>query len=600
MADANATELCRLSDSMFGKKGGLHTLWQAITDECYVERADYTKTRIDGDEYADLLVTSYPGQCRRDLANAMGALTRPKSKQWFRCTVDDVERKSHQGRSWLTRTTDKQRKLLYKLDANFQRVMQQSDNDFTTVGNAVISHIQIPNTKLVGYEVWHPRDCAWFENAQRKVVGMHRRWKLALCDWEAQGFDVPLPERYKNTRERDPAHEIDMLHVVMPTGYYDPYGKKKKFNGKPYVSVYLERGCQIIVKEGFYEEFPYTVRRWLLHANSPYAYSPAAVYGLVESRLLQAQTKVVLDAGERVVDPPMIATRDAVLGGINTYTGGTTWVDGDYDERLGSALKALDTGANIPLGVDFIQDTREILAAAWYINKLSLPDEKDMTAFEVNERISEYIRSIGPVVEPFEVDNGNILSASFTTNMRLENFGPKNEIPADIQGEDVEYEFEGPLQIAYQRIKLQQAKETWAAGAEMVESIGAIDPQGAAEIIAQYNKPKILRDSASYIGGEPDWMRPMEEILAEKQAAQEAAAAQQQQLQQAQELENANAAADLVPKVDAANQSINNIVADNDTGDDGEDEMPDIGGEPVSDDGDEEYAEDDALAALAG
>ena len=600
MADVNATEICRISDTMYGKKGSLLTLWQTIADECYHERNDFTQVRIDGDEYAQYVATSYPAQCRRSLAEAMGALTRPKAKQWFRFSVDGIENKSHQGRAWLTRTTDRQRKLLYKLDANFQRVMQASDDDFCAFGNAVISHLQIPNTKLVGYEIWHPRDCAWFENAQRKVVGMHRRWKLALCDWDAQGFDIPLPERWRNTRERDPAYEIDMLHVVMPTGYYDPYGKKKKFAGKPYVSIYIERTCQIIVKEGFYEEFPYTVRRWKLHPNSPYAYSPAAAYGLVEARLLQAQTKVVLDAGERGGDPPMIATRDAVLGSINTYTGGTTWVDGDYDEKTGAALKALDTGANIPLGLDFIQDTREILAAAWYINKLNLPDETDMTAFEVNERISEYIRSIGPVTEPFEVDNGNTLNASFQINMRIGNFGPKEEIPSDIQGQDIEYEFEGPLQIAYQRIKLQQAKETWQAGAEMVEAIAAVDPQGAVEIISQYNKPKILRDSASYIGGEPDWMRPMEEILAEKQAAQEAAAAQEQQLAEAQDLENANAAADLVPKVDAANQSINNIVADNDTGESDDDEMPDIGGEPVSDDGDDEDDDQDAIAALAG
>ena len=37
------------------------------------------------------------------------------------------------------------------------------------------------------------------------------------------------------------------------------------------------------------------------------------------------------------MDPPLTVTKD-VLGAVNTYAGGITRVDAEYDERLGQAI----------------------------------------------------------------------------------------------------------------------------------------------------------------------------------------------------------------------------------------------------------------------
>lgn len=574
MADSNGTEIIRLSDHMFTKKSMLDTLHQAIAEEIYPERANFTVDRTEGSEYADLLVTSYPPQTRRDLASAMGALTRPKSQQWFSANVAENLR-TDRVKWWLGKVTDRQRDLLYKQKAGFQRAIQTTDDDVVAFGNGIIGHVESSDRDgLVIYDAYHPKDCAWSEDEHRMVNVLTRKFWLQLCNWEKKFPKVKMPSDYEEIKKKNPYHKVCIVHIVMPAGHYDPY--TKKFGRFPWNSIYVDRQHQIVLKEGGYFEFPYTVRRWKLNDCSQYAYSPAAVLGLVEARLLQAQTKVILDAGERAVDPPTIATRDAVLGDISTYAGGTTWVEGDYDERLGAAVKVMEQGGNLQLGLEMVQDTRAILQAAQYLNKLTLPSDKEMTAYETQERIQEYIRSVGPVVEPFQDDNSMILDASFSMNLRLGNFGPKEVIPPELVGADIQYEFDGPLQMAYKRIKLNHGKEMMGNVVELVTGLATAQYPDAYKPLDNVDLDKWTRDVSSFSNGD-DWLKPVEEMLAQREQAAAAQQAVMDQQTQAQEIANAGAVADVVPKVDLANQSINNIVADNDDGGEDDDEYPDVG-----------------------
>lgn len=561
--DDNARELVRLSESRFSKKSQLDTLWQTISEEFFPERATFTRTRVDGDEYADELYTSLPAQNRRDLAYALGALTRPKNQQWFDPKAQEEERNTDRSKAWFAMTRDVQRTLLYTRRAGFQNTMQMSDNDVISFGNSVVRHNEAHDRSgFLVYLCEHLRDCAWAENSWREVDEMYRKFKLQLKDWETEFPNKKIPERYATIRKKDPHHEIDLLHIVIPAGRhgYEQYSKKK--TGHAFKSCYIDpNGCETL-REGGYFEFPYTVRRWFLADNSPYACSPASMLGLIEARLLQSQERVIMDAGERIVDPPMIAVRDGVLGRIMNYAGGTTWVDKEYDDTRNGAVRAVESRANIPVGLEMKQDTRQILSACWFLNKLSLPSEKDMTAFEVNERISEYIRSVGPAVEPFETHNAQLLDASFAFNLRIGQFtgglpvilsngqpGPGIErVPPELQGADVVYEFDGPIQLAHKRQKLMKARETRQYAFESM----SVRPEAA----DNFNLDKVDRDAVEYMGGEPDWLIPEDDVMAiREQRAKE--------MQEAKAMEGAanlqavvDGAAESVPKLAAANQAI--------------------------------------------
>lgn len=555
MSDVNAHELLRISDKLFSDKLQLDELHQSIAEEFYPERADFTETRTIGDEYADNLYESTPAQNHRDLSFAMGALNRPKGQQWWDQKAQDDWRNTDQARNWLSRARDRQRSLLYLPRANFQMAMQISDKDFTAFGNAVIEN----SRSSVGmhyqvYKTHHLRDCAWQEDEDRVVYSMHRRYKLRLSNWKNKFPKVPLPKEYSDIMKKDPYHQIDMVHICFPNKHYDAY--KKTFANKKYASVHIDRRRISIVEESGYNVFPYRVRRWFLHDNSQYGYSPASMLGLIDGRLLQSQSRIILDAGERVVDPPLMAVYDAVLGPVANHTGAMNWINGEYDQRQGRAIEALDTRANIPLGLEMKQDTRELLAAAWFINKLTLPAEKDMTAFEVNERLSEYIRSIGPVSEPFEDDNKALLDQAFEFNLSAGNFGPVEAIPPELRGSEIEYEFDGPIQIAYRRQKLQRAREVVTSAGE----IANVKP----EVLDNYDFDQIARDSSEFIGAEPGWMVPEELVAQSRQVRADAMKKQQELEESAVATDNLDKQAQMIPNMEKAAQSLENMASDAD------------------------------------
>lgn len=561
MADSNAVELARIGDAMVAKKTPLDSLWQRLAEEFYQARASFTNELIDGDEYMVDQYESVPAQNRRDLAYAMGALTRPKSQQWFDFKAQDESRNTEAAKFWFSKAKDKQRTLLYNRTANFQRSMQTSDNDFVAFGNAVISHTESPERNgLVVYNTHHLKLCAWNEDRFRQVNVLHRMFKLKLSGWKSIFPDAVMPSRHAEVLKKDPHAEIDVRHAAFPIGDYDFYKTKARNKAHKFASVYYDPSEHLILKEGGYVEFPYTVRRWILLDDSPYAHSPAAMYGIIDSRLLQSQSRVILEAGERVIDPPLVARAEGVLGTVNNYPGYVNWIDASYDERQGEALRALKTEANIPLGLEMKQDTRQILAAAFFLNKLNLPSERDMTAFEVNERIAEYIRSIGPVVEPFEADNAMLLDSSFNMNLRLGNFGPPEFVPPELNGAEVVFEFDGPLQMAYKRLKLGKAKEVAANAGELARVTGK------PEVLDNYDFDKIARDATEFVGGNPEWLMPMDKVMARRQGQMQAQEQMKQQQESATMMQGLHAAADLAPKLAAANQSIPAIVGGDDGG----------------------------------
>lgn len=550
MADSNCKELISLGEKLFSRKSQLDTLWQSISEECYPERSTFTRTRIEGDEFCLNLWTSLPAQNRRDLAYAMGALTRKKGG-WFEVSVKNKEQLPRDAKDWLSWATDQQRERLYNRRALFQRTMQVADNDFVSFGNAVVMLGEDEDReRIMVFLPCHLRDCAWSQDYYQQVNCLHRKFKIELRNAVARYGMKCLSAKQKQCYEKNPTEEIELRHCVMPNTDYDAYLKQgKRSKQKPFISVYINPEAQCIVKEAGAAEFPYHVRRWFLDDQSAYGYSPAAMLGLVEARLLQSQERVIMDAGERVVDPPSVASRDAVLGQVANYAGATTWISGDAnDGDVRKALQFIDTRANIPVGLEMKQDTRQILASAWFINKLTLPAETDMTAYEVDQRLEEYVRSIGPAVEPFEAENAALLDVNFSFNMRLGNFGPPESIPQAIQGTDTIYEFNGPVQVAYKRLKLAKAKE--------LREYALVELELRPESADNFDFDKMGRDAASYIGAEPGWVRGEEEVAALRQQRADAMQAQQQAQEAMQMGEVLKGAIETVPAATEASRQI--------------------------------------------
>lgn len=532
MADQNALELIRVGERLFTKKAQLDEMHQRLAEVFYPERANFTVSRLDGDEYAQDMYESIPAQNRRDLAGAIGSILRPRGKEWFKPSPGDDWRKTQRALEWCDNARDTLRRILYGDRTMFQKVWADGDDDFVSFGNAIPVLTENVDRNGFLFELSHPRDNAWMCNRYNQVDVNHRKMKMTLRNMAKRWGEKSLSQGQRTALEKHPDQEGEIRHVVMPADDYEPYGSKKKLGGKPIVSVYINPESACVCSENGYWEFPYLHRRWRVPTDSVYGYSPASMLGLVDARVLQSQARVILDAGELSVAPPLLAKRDAVLGGVNNFAGAVTWLDMEYDERFGEAIRALDVGGDVRLGLEMKVDTRAVLQAAWYLNKLNLPSDKEMTAYETSERIAEYIRSAGPIFEPFEADNARMLDALFSMCLRLGYFGPIESIPPEIRGGEIKWEFDTPVSQAYARMKVTKARETLEAYGMAVQA----DPRVRHDLDVR----KIFRDTATNIGGETDWLTEEEE--ANEAVAQEAA--KMEEMEQMQKLDALLGAAD--------------------------------------------------------
>lgn len=515
--DTRAKEIIARGDKLFSKRLSLLSLWQEIAMQFYVERAHFTVSNSLGEEFADHLMSGFPLMVRRDLGNSLSAMLRPNSKEWFSIRTGRPEKEDNQARRWLEWASQVQKRAMYEKKAKFNRATKEGDHDFAAFGQCVIStEVNHRDTALL-YRCWHLRDVAWSEDDTGDICRVHRKWKPTASELSRK-FPGRLHPDIAKHLENDPEKEIDCRHIIIPA---DEYSGEKKIR-QPYVSLYVDCEHGHVMEEVGSWTKRYTIPRWQTVSGSQYAYSPATVVAIADARLLQAITLTLLEAGEKAVDPPMIAVQEALRSDVALYAGGITMLDADYDERLGEALRPLTRDLRgIPLGEAMQRATEAQLREAFFLNKLSLPPFTGTpTATQVNQMVTEYIRNAMPLFEPIETDySAELCEQTFELLRRENTFGSPDDMPDSLSGASLEFKFESPLHEAIERQKGTRAMEA----KQLLAMFADTDPNVTAMIDAR----KALRDSLEGMGVPAAWMRSDEEMAEIEASAEQAKQAQE-------------------------------------------------------------------------
>ena len=514
--DSRAKTLLEQGDKLYSDRMSLMSFWQCVADQFYVERSDFTVARTLGEDFAADLNSSYPLIVRRELGNAFSAMLRRRDLEWFHVTTDREDRLDNSGKQWLEMATGIQRRAMYDRQSQFIRATKEGDHDFAAFGQTVMSEeINYKNMALL-YRCWHLRDVVWCEGHDGAIADRHHKLR-PTARWLAQQFGKDkLHQNIQTILDRNPHQEISCRRIVVPSDTFDGQHKFK------WISLYIDTDNQEVIDERESLTPIYVIPRWQTVSGSQYAYSPAVVAGLPDARLLQAMTLTLLEAGEMAVRPPMIAVQEALSGGVKLFSGGITQVDAAYDERLGEVLRPVTQDSRaLPFGMDMSKEKQEMLAAAFFLNKLTaMPHGKDMTAYEASEWVKEYIRGALPLFEPMETEyNGALCEQTFEDLMKVNAFGPPMEIPKSIRGSEVRFRFESPLSDAIE----QQKSQKFVQAKGLIAEAMALDPATAVTVDARI----ALREALSGIGVPAKWMRSEEAVEQHAKALEE-----QQQMQQ--------------------------------------------------------------------
>lgn len=513
----SAKDLRGLADGLFTKKAPLLSLQQEIAENFYPERADFTVKRYLGNDFAGNLMTSYPILCRRDLSDQIGTMLRNDNKPWFNMVAKQQEKIDHEGKAWLEWATGVQRKAMYAKATMFATAMTQGDADYATFGGAVLTVRLNRNRDDLLYRTWHLRDVVWMEDEDDKLCGIFRRWKptnrtlVRLFGGGRKSSTVH--QEVERAAAKRPDDEVDCYHMMVASDMYDGEAKALQWR-----SIYYDCTHSHEMESVAQRRREYVIPRWLRVSGSQYPHSPATVAALPEGRLLQAMTYTLLEAGEKVVNPPIVATEQVVRSDMALFAGGVTWIDMEYDQRSGAALQALTQDSRgMPLSQEMQKDSRALLAQCFYLNRLTLPQRgPDMTAYEVGQRVQEYIRNALPLFAPMEPEyNGGICEETFAVMLDSGGFGSVMDMPRSLRmlGGEIDFRFSSPLHDAIEQMK----------GEKFVE-VGKLLAEAAAmdkTVYAVVDVKKAFRDALEGIGTPTKWTRSEAEV--ETMVAQDAA-----------------------------------------------------------------------------
>jgi hypothetical protein len=330
---------------------------------------------------------------------------------------------------------------------------------------------------------------------------------------------------------------------VVPSRIYEYEGRTgRKF---PYVSIYIECTAEHVLEEVGIGYFPYVVPRWMTVSGSVYGRSMATAVALPDGRTTQVVMRTIREAGEKFVDPPMIAIADAIRGDIPLYAGGITIADMEYDERLGEVLRPItQQSGNMPVGFEIASALREDIRSAFFLDKIQLPDAgTDMTAFEVRRRLEEHIRGASPIFEPVEKDyNAPLCDLTFQVLMTHGAF-PLDRMPDSLRGADIKFSFRSPL--------ADMAEQSEAATfvdvlTRIIMPAAKIDPAQ----IENVNLTESTRDAMRAAGWKAKWFNPAQAVEQKR-----AELAQQQQMMA--EMQTAASVGQLAEQGGKAGQAIN-------------------------------------------
>jgi hypothetical protein len=541
----DAKALIQQGDMLFGKRGTLMMFWQETAEQLYPERADFTVIRTLGTNYADNLSTSYPVILRRELGDLFSTMLRPTALSWFQATTDHEDQEDHSAKQWLEAKSKVMRRAMYDPESLFTEATKEGDHDFAAFGNAVITVEMDPYVNKLLYRCWHLRDVAWANDIRGKLCTVHRKWKSTPAE-QVKTFPGKVHPKVQESvtgPNPDPYRDANVRHIVMEAADYQGEFPGKGRRNVKYVSIFIDTDNNHVIEVTGQTYMMYVIPRWQTVSGSQYGFSPAASAGLPEARLLQAMTATLLEAGEKATNPPMIGVGEALRSDLALYAGGFTSIDADYDESTGEAIRSLPMDKNgLPFGFEMAQDIRSMVKEAFYLNKLTMPQNgPEMTAYEVGQRIQEFIRGATPVFEPVEANyNGAICDTTFDLLLSWGAFGPTEEIPDSLRGADINFRFESPLHDAIEKQKAQQFVEVKG----VITDTLALDPN----FDAQIDVTTAGRDVLSAIAP-AKWMRSEED-------AQEIIDGRKQQQEAQQLIETINAGATAAEQVGKAGQAL--------------------------------------------
>lgn len=497
--------------------------FQQIADRVLPQMADFNTKREEGARRTEYMFDSTASLAAQKGVAAISTFIWPPNQRYQKLTssnkaLNKIKRVSE----WMDAATDVLFQSRYSPRAAFESQMGETGLQFFVFGTGLIFTDDNIKQRALRYKSMHLARTYVLENAAGVIDTVFRCWNWTLRQldgWikerQAAGFKTAdLPQQLAEKLRKNPEEQIEVCHMVMPREDWDP--ERAGYKGMPWASCYCLPGQKLSLEEGGFNTWPFGVMRCMTSPGEVYGRSPAWM-ALSDIKVLNAQKKTVLQAGQKVVDPPLLLSEDGILGAFSLAPGALNY--GGLDAQGNQLVKPLITNAKVDIGLDMMDKQREIIASANLLDVFRvLIEHPDMTATQTLELLQERATLISPI-------GGRIESECLgpMTERELDLLVRAGQLPP-MPGELIEAEGEYKIEYTSPMRQAMRASEAIAITRtfEAVLPLSEADPS----VLDTFDLPAAARELAEIHGVPSKILRDIEDVKARQEDR-----AQQQQMQ---------------------------------------------------------------------
>lgn len=396
MTESLAKEVKERWDRLDDERSTWKSHWEEVAEYVYPQRMGFTGPRPNGEKRGAKILDATGTVAHELLAAGLHGMASNPATTWFGLRMADPKLNTDAVREWHGDCRDRMFAAMHAPGAGVTTHLHELYLDYAALGTGIMWIGRSAITGRLQFSTRTLAECVIDENADGTVDTVVRTWKPTVRQAVQRfGLDALSEATRKKFADGKTAEKITILIAVFPRADRDP-GKVDGRN-KPFAHVIVEPDAKHVIEDDGVDEFPYAVPRWSVAAGEIYGRSPAMM-ALPDIKMLQSMTRDLLKAANLAVNPPLTVRSESTLGRISIGPGGLIYYRGDQ------APTPLAVGANFPITLEMIQDVRQRIMQAFFVDQLQMIGDADMTATEVMQRTQERMRLLGPVLGRMEAE----------------------------------------------------------------------------------------------------------------------------------------------------------------------------------------------------
>jgi hypothetical protein len=497
--------------------------WQDIVDHIRPRsaRIGITVDSSKGIKYNNKIIDSTATLASRTLRSGlMAGLTSP-ARPWFKLGTPDPSLMDWGPvKQWIYAVETKMREVFTK--SNLYQVLPMMYGALGDFGTAAMAELEDDHS-LVRFYYFQTGSFMISVNEYNRCDTLYRKFpktvRQLVKEFGESNVSPTVMSMYKSQQTET---EIEIIQAIEPNEDRDSFSYAAK--DKPVRSVYYESGAtqEKFLRQSGFDEFPIMAPRWDLWDNSSYGFSPG-MDALGDVKALQLEQRRKAQAIDIHVRPPYIA--DGSLKGkrISTVPGDITFIDGLATQQHAGFRPAYTIQPEIQELLEDMQEIQARIKRCYFedmMGMLANSDNPQMTAREIEERHSEKVLILGPVMERLNDELFDpLIERTFGIMLRKGQVPP---IPKELQGQELKVEYTSILAQAQKLIGTANVEKV----AQFVIGMGNIDPKA----VDKFDVDEAIDTYAEMHGINPNIIRTLDQVKPIREIKQK----QQQAAQMAQ------------------------------------------------------------------